>query len=107
VLVVANSPLTSEKNFHVSPFMPMGLRYEWEVDSPGQNVNVCINAGEQGKKIFFVSMKLDSQPLTKTSLHKLVGSFPMMAVRTLMLIYYQAFRLWLKRVPIYSHPEKT
>jgi DUF1365 family protein len=106
VLDVANSPLTSEKSFHVSPFMPMGLRYEWGVDSPGQKLNVCINADEQGKKIFSVTMKLESQPLTKTSLHKMVGSFPMMAARTLMLIYYQAFRLWLKRVPIYFHPGK-
>ena len=106
VLVVADTPLTSKKNFHVSPFMPMGLRYGWGVDTPGKSLKVSINADQQGKKLFSVVMSLNAQPMTKSALHYSIGSFPMMAVRTLMLIYYQAFRLWLKRVPIYFHPSK-
>jgi len=106
VLVVADAPLTSEKNFHVSPFMPMNLRYGWGLDTPGHKLNVSINADQQGKKLFSVVMRLNAQPMTKSALHKLIGRFPIMAVRTLTLIYYQAFRLWLKRVPIHFHPRR-
>ena len=104
VLDLVESPLTSLKRFHVSPFMPMDLRYVWGLDNPGRKLNVSIKAELQGKKIFSVVMKLNSQPITKSSLHRMIGRFPMMALRTLMSIYYQALRLWLKRVPIFSHP---
>ena len=106
VLTLANAPLTSEKNFHVSPFMPMDLRYTWRLDTPGQKLKVSIDADQLGEKLFSVTMRLNSQPITKSSLNRMIGRFPMMALRTLMLIYYQAFRLWLKRVPIFTHPEK-
>jgi uncharacterized protein len=106
VLVLADTPLTSEKHFHVSPFMPMDLHYAWGIETPGRKLNVSIDVDQQGKKLFTVMMKLNAQPVTKNSLLRMIARFPVMALRTLMLIYYQAFRLWLKRVPVFRHPGK-
>lgn len=106
VLALADSPMASKKNFHVSPFMPMDLCYGWAVNVPGKKLTVSINVDQQGKNIFSVTMQLNEQLLTKNALHKMMRRFPMMALSTLMSIYYQALRLWMKRVPIFSHPGK-
>jgi DUF1365 family protein len=105
VLDVANSALVSEKKFHVSPFMPMDLNYLWILDTPGRSLEVSIHLDHQNDKLFVVTMKLAAQPITRSSLHKMIWRFPVMAARTVMYIYYQAFRLWLKHVPFFAHPK--
>jgi DUF1365 family protein len=31
--------------------------------------------------------------------------FPAMTIKVLSMIYWQAFRLWLKKIPYYDHPK--
>ena len=40
-----------------------------------------------------------------TSLAWVLLRFPAMTIKVLSMIYWQAFRLWLKKTPYYEHPK--
>ena len=57
--------------------------------------------------MFDATLALSRQPLTKATLTKLLLRFPLMTLKVVAAIHYQAFCLWRKRTPFYSHPAKV
>ena len=52
-----------DKEFHVSPFMPMEIGYIWEFGNPYKKLSVhMINEDDQGKT-FEASMNLSRKPI--------------------------------------------
>jgi len=96
------------KDFHVSPFMPMTIDYTWVFHRPDENLFVYMqnrNVGEK-KVIFDSTLKLTRQPLTAANVSLAFLKFPFVTLKTMLAIYYQAAKLYIKRVPFYSHPMK-
>jgi hypothetical protein len=56
---------------------------------------------------FDATMTLDREPLSGTALAGALLSYPLMPLKVTGAIYWQALRLWLKRVPVHAHPDKT
>ena len=94
-----------KKDFHVSPFMPMDQSYRWRFTSPEDRLAVhMVNIDAQGQDLFDASLSLRRQPLTTMRLGLALLRFPLMTVQVMAAIYWQAFRLWSKRCPIFPHP---
>jgi uncharacterized protein len=100
------SELTFEfpKRFHVSPFMPMDLRYRWRVRLAPQAIEVAMTLLRDGEEMFFAGMYLRLRPLDQRAMRRVALRFPLQSVRTLARIYWQAFRLWRRGTPFYTHP---
>jgi len=93
------------KEFHVSPFMPMDIQYDWRFAVPDEHLYLHMQNFQQDKKLFDATMNLDKIPISSSSLARVLIGFPLVTVKVVIGIYYEAMRLWLKKVPFYSHPE--
>ncbi|WAJ38661.1 DUF1365 domain-containing protein [Pseudomonas sp. GOM7] len=92
-----------DKAFHVSPFLPRELQYRMSLSPVGERLGVHMADWQGDTKVFDANLALQRQPLTRASLHRYLLSFPWMAGKTLLAIYWQALRLLLKRIPIFDH----
>jgi hypothetical protein len=92
------------KRMHVSPFMPMDLQYEWALDAPRARLQVQMQCRRDGATIFDASLSLRRRELTAGAMAATLWRYPWMTARVIVGIHWQAFRLWLKRVPYHAHP---
>ena len=92
------------KSLHVSPFMPLGQDYLWKSTLPGKSLSVSIRSVEGGERVFDASMHLKREEITPQALRGKLIQFPLHTVKIIISIYWQALKLFLKRVPVHSHP---
>ncbi|MBX2848111.1 MAG: DUF1365 domain-containing protein [Acidiferrobacterales bacterium] len=102
-----NLTFESSKEFHVSPFMPMKLNYQWKFKLSDDKIVINMNLFDKSKSIFNASMTLKEQALNSKNATLLALKYPLISISVLFNIYWQALRLWIKRVPFYSHPRKS
>lgn len=95
-----------DKAFHVSPFNPMAMRYHWRSNTPARRLVLHMENQAEGEKVFDATLSLAAQPLTSKSLNTLLLRYPFLTAKVGLAIYWQALRLYLKGIPLYSHPEK-
>jgi DUF1365 family protein len=94
------------KQFHVSPFMAMGLTYDWSFSRPGTGLTVQMRSMKGQRTCFDATLMLSRTQLDGASLARVLVQYPFMTGRIVAAIYLHAARLWLKRAPFYVHPRK-
>ena len=95
-----------DKRFHVSPFMPMEMGYDWAFGAPGADLFVHMNLRPRdgGTKTFDATLQLTRHELTPVRMRMQLVRYPLMTARVVGRIHFEALRLWLGRVPIVEHP---
>jgi DUF1365 family protein len=96
-----------DKAFHVSPFNPMAMRYNWRSNTPDRRLVLHMENTSKGEKVFDATLSLSARPMTAANLNKLLFRHPFMTMKVGLAIYWQALRLYLKGVPVYQHPQNT
>ncbi len=92
------------KEFHVSPFMQMDLTYHWRLTNPSDRLTAHIENHDSTGRIFDATLQLQRRSLTTASLVWTILRFPWMTMQILLLVYWQALRLWCKKIPFVAHP---
>ena len=94
------------KKMHVSPFMSMETEYNWVLSTPADKLTVFMANSTDGKRFFDATLNLSRKEISGASLAGVLVRFPLMTAKVIFAIYWEALRLWLKRCPVYQHPEK-
>jgi uncharacterized protein len=92
------------KSFHVSPFMPMDLEYDWRFSLPDGRLVVHMVNRKAGNTLFDALLTLERLEISGASLAGTLLRFPFATLGVVWSIYWQALRLWMKRVKFHPYP---
>jgi DUF1365 family protein len=93
-----------KKDFHVSPFLPMNLKYKWKFTEPKDFLFISMECSKNKEKYFNATLKMINKAWSPYALNKLLFlSFPM-SIKAIISIYWNALILYLKKVRFYPHP---
>lgn len=93
------------KVFHVSPFMDLNMEYHWRVHAPDKKCMVHIENHAESKK-FDATMALERKSFSHNALLATWLSLPLMSGKIMLGIYWQALKLFIKRIPFVAHPHR-
>ncbi len=96
----------ARKALFVSPFADMNLHYRFRLNEPAVRQIVVIRAEDSEGVLITASYVAKGAELTTSTLLKCVVRMPLMTWKVIAGIHYEALKLWLKRVPWFSHIPK-
>ena len=108
-LAAADTVARHAKAFHVSPFLPMALDYDWRIGRPGAALAVRIAARAQAgtpsaDPVFTATLALRRRPIEGRTLAGVLVRFPALTAQVVAGIYWQALRLWWRGAAFHAHP---
>ena len=97
---------TCRKQMYVSPFNEVDGHYEFHISSPGDTLAVGVNLRVKGTPVLKAYHTASTEPLTSRGLIKAVLSMPLMTVKVIAGIHFEALCLWAKGLKIMPRPLK-
>jgi DUF1365 family protein len=94
-----------KKEFHVSPFMNMDMEYHWNIHTPDDHLSIGIENWSQKKKVFGAAIHLQKIEINSTNLRNVLIHFPLMTLKVVVMIHFEAFKLWIKGIQYVPHPK--
>lgn len=95
--------LNTAKFFYVSPFIDMDTNFDFDLQIPGEKLQVKIDDYDKEGNLFFIStLSGTKKALTDSTLLYYFFSFPLITVKVIALIHWQALKLWLKKLPFHK-----
>ncbi len=91
------------KEMYVSPFVPMECHYDFRVFPPTEKVMVGINETDADGPLLYAAFSGQRQELSDASLLKALLTYPLMTLKVMGAIHWEALKLWAKGVPVYRH----
>ncbi|MGZ3273825.1 MAG: DUF1365 domain-containing protein [Caulobacteraceae bacterium] len=95
---------TCEKAFYVSPFLPMTLRYDFTLSPPGAAVGVQVAASDGEGLLLDAWFTGRRQALADGALLKALLAFPLMTLKVVAAIHWEALKIWASGVPLVKKP---
>ncbi len=91
------------KEFYVSPFLSEACRYHFRVHPPDDKVAVTILEDEDGAPVLNASFSGARRTLTDRSLLAMLFAYPLMTIKVVAAIHFEAVRLMLKGIRRHPH----
>jgi len=89
------------KAFYVSPFLDMALTYNFRLRAPGEQVAVTITGSDAGSNlVIHTALHGMQMPLTSAALLRLCVSHPLLTLKVIGAIHWEALRILCKGIRI-------
>ena len=95
------------KNFYVSPFLSRDCRYDFRIRPPDDDVAIVIQEEEAGAPILNASFSGARRALSDGMLARMLLRYPLMTLKVVAAIHFEAVRLMLKGIRRHPHQPKT
>jgi len=93
-----------EKLFYVSPFIGMAMRYHFRVSPPGDSVKLRILETDRDGPLLAATFNGRRRALTTAALLRSFCSLPLVTLKIVAAIHWEALRLWLKGARLVPRP---
>jgi DUF1365 family protein len=93
-----------DKAFYVSPFMAMGMTYDFRVVPPGETVAVVVHGSDAGGRLITASFVGRRAPVTAGSLLRMVLRHGALGLKVVAAIHWEALKLFLKGMRLQPRP---
>jgi len=91
------------KYFYVSPFTDMDTFFDFELRIPDARLAIRIDDYDrEGNRFFISTLSGERRELTDGNLLRYFFSIPLITLKVIWLIHWQALRLWWKKLPYHS-----
>ncbi|APU16268.1 MULTISPECIES: DUF1365 domain-containing protein [Actinoalloteichus] len=91
-----------DKEFYVSPFLPVRGRYLFRVSGPGPRVSLTIAVRQDGRTPLLATLRAGRRPVTIVGVVRMLVTRPLVTRWVALLIRRHGVLLWLRRVPVVS-----
>ncbi len=118
------------KTMHVSPFMPMNMRYQWRGSTPGNKLTFTLSnwldadaeekqdndsdtktktgqSDTSGELYFKAGVDFSRKEISASTVRSTLLRYPFMTGKVIVGIYWQALKLLVKKVGVYRHPDNV
>ena len=95
---------TCSKALHVSPFMGMDMAYDFRGTAPGDKLALAIDALDGDGVLLIASMSGRRHALGDGALLRAAAAVPLLTLKVVAAIHWEALKLWLKGVPLRPGP---
>lgn len=85
-----------DKCFHVSPFFDLVGRYRFRLTEPGERLRVAIHETREGTPILDATLAAERQVLGDGAILKLALAMPLMTLKVVAGIHWEALKIWLR-----------
>lgn len=96
-----------DKLFYVSPFIEMAMRYHFRVSPPGPNVRLRILETDAEGPVLAATFNGRRRQLTTAALLRSFVSLPLVTLKIVAAIHWEALRLWIKGARLVPRPVET
>jgi DUF1365 family protein len=93
-----------DKALHVSPFLGMDMQYRFSVLPPADEVAIGIEARDPGGTVLTASFAGRRIELSDASLLRAFLRYPMVTLKIVAGIHWEAFLLWSKGIRVFRRP---
>ena len=93
-----------DKCFYVSPFIPMDARYHFRLRRPAERLAVAIRETDKDGALLHAVFRGERRPLCDRELLASFCRLPLMTVKVMLAIHWQALKLYIKGMRILPRP---
>jgi hypothetical protein len=94
------------KQFYVSPFMAMEMDYAFTVVPPGAKVSIAIAESNKEGLVLTATQTQTRVALTDAALARVFISHPLLTLKVIVGIHFEALLLWLKGMRLHARPPR-
>jgi DUF1365 family protein len=92
------------KGFHVSPFIGMEADYRFRFARAGEESSTVIHEYQDDRLMLVAVQRGEARALTDTNLLRVALAYPLLTLKVVLMIHWQALKIWLRGATFFPKP---